>query len=306
MKNGEEALRYHRRADQLRARENDDVGLSDGGMDNRAIISINEEGIIEQVNKATTNLFGWLRSELISRNIKILVPSPYRERHDQFLDRYKSTGNAKVIGYPPRDLFGLHRLGYGFPLTLSLQERRKENGDRIFVGTLVASPVNNDEGQIVISEDGTIIMISKTIENMFGYKASEVFRANITVYMLDAYAANHDSYLRRYKETGEAKVIGTAGRNLPGRRKDGSVLPVSLTVTEEYVGSDRFYSAIIRDTTNLVATIFIDGYGIIQSSDSGIASLLGYRKEDIIGSNIKSIMPPPYNMCKIDSINFSP
>jgi PAS domain S-box-containing protein len=298
MKNGEEALRYHRRADQLRSRESDDAGLTDGGTENRAVISISEDGTIEQVNKATTNIFGWLRSELITRNIKLLVPSPYKERHDMFLDRYRSTGNAKVIGYPPRALFGLHRLGYGFPLMLSLQEKRKENGDRIFVGTLAVVPVSNDEGQIVISEDGTIIMISKSIENMFGYKANEVLGANITVYMLDAYAANHESYLRRYKETGEARVIGTAGRNLPGRRKDGSVIPVSLTVVEEYIGSDRFYSAVVRDTTDLVATIFIDGFGIIQNADSGISSLLGYRKEDIMGMNIKSIMPPPYNVCK--------
>ena len=298
MKNGEEALRYHRRADQLRAREHDEAGVTDGLLDNRAVISINQEGTIEQVNKSATILFGWLRSELITRNIKLLVPSPYKERHDTFMDRYNSTGNAKVIGYPPRALFGLHKLGYGFPLTLSLQEKRKENGDRVYVGTLVAEPVKNDEGQIVISEDGTIIMITQSIENMFGYKASEVLRANITVYMLDAYAANHESYLRRYKETGEARVIGTAGRNLPGRRKDGTVVPISLTVSEEYVGSDRFFSAVVRDTTHLVATIFIDGYGIIQNSDSGVASLLGYRKEDLMGLNIKSIMPPPYNMCK--------
>lgn len=287
MKNGEEALRYHRRVEQLRSRENDDSGVSDGGMDIRAIISINEEGIIEQVNKATTRLFGWLRSELISRNIKLLIPSPFRERHDQFLDKYRSTGNTKVIGYPPRAVFGLHKFGFGFPIMLSLQEKRKETGERIFVGTIIALPVSNDEGQVVISEDGTIIMISKSIENMFGYKATEISRANITVLMLDAYAANHESYLRKYKETGEAHIIGSAGRNLPARRKDGSAIPISLTVEELYVGSDRFYSGIIRDTSQLVATIFIDGFGIIQNTDSGISSLLGYRKEDLMERILK-------------------
>lgn len=297
MKNGEEALRYHRRVEQLRSRETDDSGITDGGADSRAIISITEEGTIEQTNRATTKIFGWLRSELTSKNIKHLIPSPYRERHDQFLDKYRSTGNTKVIGYPPRALFGLHKSGYGFPVMLSIQEKRKETGERIFVGSLFPLPVNNSEGQIVISEDGTIIMISKSIESMFGYRASEVSRANITVYMLDAYAANHESYLRRYKETGEARIIGSAGRNLPARRKDGSVIPISLTIEEVYVGSDRFYSASIRDTSKLVAAIFIDGFGIIQNTDSGISSLLGYRKEDLMGTNVKSIMPPPYNMC---------
>jgi len=100
--NAEEAERYHRRADQLRARENDDTGLADGGVDSQAVISISEEGTLEQVNKAVTKMFGWGRNELIGRNIKILVPSPYKEKHDQFLDRYRASGNAKVIGQPAR------------------------------------------------------------------------------------------------------------------------------------------------------------------------------------------------------------
>ena len=100
--NAEEAKRYHRRADRLRAREVDDSGLAEGGVDSQSVISISEDGTIEQVNKAVTLMFGWNRNELMGRNIKLLVPSPYRERHDQFLDRYKSTGNAKVIGQPPR------------------------------------------------------------------------------------------------------------------------------------------------------------------------------------------------------------
>ena len=99
--NGEEASLYHRRADQLRAKENDETGLDEGGSEN-AIVSITEDGTIEQVNKAVTFMFGWNRNELLGRNVKLLVPSPYREKHDQFLDRYRTSGNAKVIGQPPR------------------------------------------------------------------------------------------------------------------------------------------------------------------------------------------------------------
>jgi PAS domain-containing protein len=101
MHNAEEAERYHRRADQLRARENDDTGL-EGGVDSRAVISITEEGTVEQVNNAVTKIFGWNRLELIGRNIKLLVPSPYKEKHDQFLDRYRASGNSKIIGQAPR------------------------------------------------------------------------------------------------------------------------------------------------------------------------------------------------------------
>ena len=100
--NADEANRYHRRANQLRARENDDQGISNANAENQGVVSISEEGTIEQVNKAITTIFGWGRNELIGRNIKLLAPSPYKEKHDMFLDRYRTSGNAKIIGQPAR------------------------------------------------------------------------------------------------------------------------------------------------------------------------------------------------------------
>jgi hypothetical protein len=120
--------------------------------------------------------------------------------------------------------------------------------------------------------------------------------------MLDAYAANHESYLKRYKETGVARVIGTAGRNVPARRKDAKVLSCSLTVKEEIIGGEKFFLSDITNITEaLTGRIYMDGFGTVQNVDYGITQLLGYRKEDLLGKNIKNIMPPPYNQCNIYS-----
>jgi PAS domain S-box-containing protein len=240
-------------------------------------------------------MFGYARLELIGRNVKSIVPSPWREKHDLFLDRYRTSGEAKVIGQPPRALFGLHKQGYAFAMNLTIQERRKENGDKSFIAMIVQTDQDKKEGVVIIREDGTIILITKAVVDMFGYAPLEVLRTNVTIFMNDAYAANHESYLRRYKETGEARIIGTPGRNVPARRKDGSIFPASLTVEEEFVGYEKFFLANIQDTTHLKATIYMDGFGTIQNVDNGIPLLLGYRKDDVIGRNIKNIMPPPYN-----------
>jgi PAS domain S-box-containing protein len=112
--------------------------------------------------------------------------------------------------------------------------------------------------------------------------------------MIDSFAAGHDSYLKRYRETGDARVIGTAGRNVPAKKKDGSTFPCALTVEELYADGERYFMATLQDTSNVQGTIFIDGLGTIQNSDAGIQQLLGYKKEMIIGKNIKGIMPPPY------------
>jgi PAS domain-containing protein len=118
--------------------------------------------------------------------------------------------------------------------------------------------------------------------------------------MTDVFAAGHDGYLKRYRDTGEARVIGTAGRSVPGRMKSGATFPVALTVEEFFVDGERIWLANIRDTSNVEGNIFIDGFGTVQNTDQGIQALLGYRREDIIGKNIKVIMPPPYCDCNSD------
>ena len=306
MHNADEAGKYHKRADEIRAREAEASNKLniDGKSSEAAVIAINEEGMIEAVNKVLCEMFGYLRSEIIGRNIKSIVSSPWKERHDVFMDRYRTTGEARVIGQPPRALFGQHKAGYSFALNLSIQEKRKENGEKNFVAMLVQTDLRATDGVVIIKEDGTIVMVSKLITEMFGFSANELIRSNVTVLMLDAYAANHESYLRRYKETGETRVIGTPGRNVPARRRNGTTFPISLTVSEETIGFENFYMANIKDTTNIKAVIYMDGFGTIQNVDNGITILLGYRKEDVVGKNIKSLMPPPYNQCIMIEILF--
>ena len=63
-----------------------------------AIITISERGVIETVNAATERIFGYDREEMIGKNVSMLMPTPYRERHDGYMDTYKQTGERKIIG----------------------------------------------------------------------------------------------------------------------------------------------------------------------------------------------------------------
>src|SRR5262245_51839828 len=62
------------------------------------IVTIDERGIIESLNPAVERLFGYSAAEVIGQNVSILMPSPYREEHDQYMQNYRATGKAKVIG----------------------------------------------------------------------------------------------------------------------------------------------------------------------------------------------------------------
>src|SRR5215471_19111778 len=99
-----------------------------------AIITIDERGMVESANPAVERLFGYTPAELIGHNVSILMPSPYREQHDDYLARYLSTGEAHVIGIG-RELEALKRDGTTFPMELTLSEVTG-SGRRRFTGII--------------------------------------------------------------------------------------------------------------------------------------------------------------------------
>ena len=102
LRNTEEAQRSIRRADEQKAREAEEArnGNVSGQIDSQAVVAITEDGSIDQVNKALLVMFGYKRNEILGRNIKAIVPSPWKEKHDGILARYRATGIVKVIGRP--------------------------------------------------------------------------------------------------------------------------------------------------------------------------------------------------------------
>lgn len=98
------------------------------------IITIDDKGIIETVNPAAARLFGYEPEEIVGKNIKNLMPSPYRQQHDGYIERYKSSGEAKIIGIG-REVTGMRKDGSTFPMRLAVSEVLLEDR-RIFTGII--------------------------------------------------------------------------------------------------------------------------------------------------------------------------
>lgn len=100
-----------------------------------AIITIDESCIIETANSATERMFGYKRDEIIGRNISMLMPQPYRDRHDGYIRNYLTTGVRRIIGIG-REALALRKDGTVFPIDLSVGEAMLPSGRRIFTGII--------------------------------------------------------------------------------------------------------------------------------------------------------------------------
>lgn len=92
-------------------------------MDNMldGVITINEQGIINTVNKAAEMLFAYKADEMIGQNVSLIVPEPHARMHDSYLSNYHNGGEAKVVGIG-RTVEGLRKNGSTFPMELSVSE----------------------------------------------------------------------------------------------------------------------------------------------------------------------------------------
>ena len=110
------------------------------------------------------------------------------------------------------------------------------------------------DGMVVIDSSGTVLLYNAACERLFGYSADEVLGNNVNLLMTPRDRRNHDTYIRNYLRTGEARVIGK-GRDVTGRRKDGTTVPLRLSVGELRDAADStLFIGTLHDLTETLRT----------------------------------------------------
>ena len=234
------------------------------------IIVIDARGRIKAFNPGAERLFGYAASEVLDENVKVLMPSPDFEQHDDYLINYRETAVPRIIG-TGREVRGRRKDGSTFPLHLSVGQMQLD-GQPAFTGILhdlsrrvaIEEALRKSEERvrsivesavdaiIVIDERGAIQAYNPSAERLFGYHISEVIGRNVNMLMPSPDRERHDGYLHHYLTTGEQKIIGI-GREVTGRRKDGTTFPVHLSVGEmKSRDGTRSFTGILHDLSDRV------------------------------------------------------
>lgn len=166
---------------------------------------------------------------------------------------------------------------------------------------------------VATDSKGIIQLFNPAAEKLFGYSQAEVAGHNVNLLMPSPDHEAHDDYLANYLRTGVKKIIGI-GREVMGKRKDGSQFPLHLSIGEAPLGQERLFVAVLRDLTELkrdkqalqesearfrqvakMAGEWLweqDPDGRYLYSSSAVSDMLGYEPEEILGKNYLDLLTP--------------
>jgi PAS domain S-box-containing protein len=165
------------------------------------------------------------------------------------------------------------------------------------------------DGIITINTEGMVETFNRAAEGMFGYAAQEVVGRNVSLLMPPPHRQEHDHYLARYLETGVRRVIGI-GRAAEGLRKDGTLFPVELAISESASSEHRWFTGVLRDLTDRKrdldrireqaalldkvsdAILVVGEDGQVLSWNQGASRMYGWPAEEAQGKDVQALLGP--------------
>jgi PAS domain S-box-containing protein len=225
-----------------------------------AIVSMNASGVITGFNSAAERMFGHSAKDVIGRNLgEVIVPPNLREQHRQGLARYAETGEAPLLG-KVLELPALRADGTEFTAEVAIAQvegqhptlftgfirditERKRSAEQ-FRLTLEAAPT----AMVLADTGGRIVLVNAQVEKVFGYSRSELVGKTIEMLVPARFRECHREYRSAFSSEPTARPMGS-GRDLYGRRKDGTEVPIEIGLNPIQTPEGHFVLSSVVDIT---------------------------------------------------------
>jgi PAS domain S-box-containing protein len=289
-----------------------------------AKILIDKNGEIVLANAQAEKLFGYDKGELLGKLIEMLVPKSNRARHPVLRDGYFKTPEPRFMGVG-RDLSGTRRDGSEFPVEIALNPIQTGDGDFVLAAVTDITERKRQEekfravveaaptAMIMIDADGNIVLTNAQVEKLFGYRREELLGKKVELLVPDSVRPGHPKLRDSFFADPRPRQMG-AGRDLNGRRKDGSLMPVEIGLNPIETAEGRFAIAAIADITerkrseallrassyarslieaSLDPLVTISGEGKITDVNEGSIKVTGLPREGLIGTDFSDYFTEP-------------
>ena len=288
-------------------------------------ISINTFGKVLIFNRCCQRTLQYSESDILEKNVKVVLPDEIARNHDQFLRTYARTGIKRVIGTTMTN-FMKRKDESHIPVEVTVREI-KQGQISTFVAFITdklavhAAELNSTLKDILIERCptplittdtfGTILTWPRSAEGDTQFLASEAIGKNIKIIQLPKVAKAHDGYLKAYRKTKVAAVMNSY-REVTVRRKDKSCYQAVLSLKEAenelgemiYVGALQSIETKMmmqkkEQQSQLLLDLAMGGFvamtteGIVTLWASSSSEYWGYSKEEVLGENVKILMPEP-------------
>lgn len=283
-----------------------------------AVVTIDENNNVTFYNDAAEQLWGYSPSEVIGKNIKMLVPREHQSNHDSYVNTHRNTGVNKIVG-SSREVELETKSGQRIWVQLALSQ--VDVGGKKHYTAFVRDVTEEREAReiveqtleqaldavVCIDENNEVTLFNASAEKFWGYRREEVIGQNVKMLVPKAIQANHDNYVNANRETGQDKIVGTS-REVRVERKDGELLWGRLSLSKVRLADRTLYTAFVRDVTEEVeqrelqrmlslvanetdnAVIISDADGLIEYVNNGFYRLTGWSLEEVRGKKPGSFL----------------
>src|SRR3989440_1059404 len=223
------------------------------------MVMIDRGGTITLVNREAERLFGFTREEMLGQPIERLVPERFRRGHPVFRTDFFANPQTRAMG-AGRELYGLRKDGVEIPVEIGLNPIESDEGVFVLASVVDISARKRAEarfravvesspnGMLMIDKQGTIVLVNREIERLFGYTRDELMGKAIEMLVPGRLRDRHPGYRTGFVHNPQARAMG-AGRDLFGLRKDGREVPLEIGLNPLETDEGLFVLASVVDIT---------------------------------------------------------
>jgi len=258
-----------------------------------AIVLVDRDGRIAQVNAQTERLFRYVREELIGKPVEILVPERFRMAHPAMRSGFQANPSVRAMG-AGRDLYGLRKDGTEFPVEIGLNPIYEDPQQRVLASIIDITERKRAEERfrrvvesapnaiILVDRNGQIVMVNAQTEKLFGYIRQELIGQSVDILVPQRFRGMHAGYRGAFFANPSVRAMG-AGRDLFGLRKDGVEIPVEIGLNPIQGDSDAQVLASIIDITERKRAE--EGMRRIMQEMQDTVSVLAASTSDILSAS---------------------